>query len=114
VVPTLRSTGVLSTLPRAIALNEDMGRCVYCHSIVTRQEDSCYACGDRVPKQARATLKQRPVSPLTNVVFMASLAFTAYCFLAEHKLSLPVTLTISASLLLIRIIAERLVNRNAN
>jgi hypothetical protein len=91
----------------------DMGRCVYCHSVMTRDEDQCYICGDSRPKQKEA-VKQRPVSALTNLVFLASLAFTAYCFFAEHKLSLPTTLAISASLLLIRIFAEKLVNRNSN
>jgi hypothetical protein len=91
-----------------------MGRCIYCHSVVTKDEDYCYTCGDRVPKQAQASLKQRPVSALTNLVFLGSLAFTAYCFFAEHKLSLPVTLAISSALLLIRILAERLINRNVN
>lgn len=90
-----------------------MGRCIYCHSVITRDEDHCYNCGDPVPQHARAVAaKHRPVSALTNLVFLASLAFTAYCFFAEHKLSLPVTLAISSALLLIRILAERLVNRN--
>jgi hypothetical protein len=88
-----------------------MGRCVYCHSVVTKYEDSCYVCGDRVPKQAKAAAK-RPVSALTNIVFLVSLAFTAYCFLAEHKLSLPTTLAISSTLLLIRFLAERLAKKN--
>jgi hypothetical protein len=96
------------------ALNEDMGRCIYCHSVVTKEEDYCYVCGDSVPKQTKATVKHRPVSALTNTVFLASLAFTAYRFFAQHKLSLPVTLAISSALLLIRIVAERLANRNSN
>lgn len=91
-----------------------MGRCIYCHSVVTRDEDFCYVCGDSVPKQVKSAVKQRPVSGLTNLVFLASLVFTAYCFFAVHKLSLPVTLAISATLLLIRIFAERLVNKNSN
>jgi len=92
-----------------------MGRCIYCHSVVTKDEEYCYNCGDRVPKQTRAfAVKHRPVSALTNLVFLASLAFTAYCFFAEHKLSLPMTLAISSALLLIRILAERLVNKNVN
>ena len=90
-----------------------MGRCVYCHSVVTRDEECCYVCGDRVPKP-KAAVKRRPVSALTNVVFLVSLAFTAYCFLAEHKLSLPTTLAISSTLLLLRILAERLANKNQN
>jgi hypothetical protein len=92
----------------------DMGRCVYCHSVVTRHEDYCYVCSDSVPKQIKAAVRRRPVSALTNTVFIASLAFTAYCFFAEHKLSLPEALAISCTLLLIRIVAERLANRNSN
>jgi hypothetical protein len=95
-----------------------MGRCVYCHSVVTRDDDFCYICGDdlrgynRVGAQAKALVRHKPVSALTNLVFLASLGFTAYCFFAEHKLSLPMTLAISSALLLLRILAERLVNKN--
>lgn len=95
-----------------VALNVDMGRCLYCHSVVTKEEDYCYVCGDSVPPHTKAAAKPRPVSALTNAVFLASLAFTAYCFFGPHKLSLPVTLAISSSLLLIRILAERLANKN--
>jgi hypothetical protein len=91
-----------------------MARCVYCHSVVTKEEDYCYVCGDNVPKQAKAMVKHRPVSALTNTVFLASLIFTGYCCFAEHKLSLPVTLAISSALLLLRILADRLANRNSN
>jgi len=91
-----------------------MGRCVYCHTVVTRDEDRCYLCGDSVPKPFKAVAKRRPVSPLTNTVFIASLGFTAYCLFAEHRLSLPVVLAISSALLLIRIIAERLTDKNSN
>jgi hypothetical protein len=89
-----------------------MGRCAYCYSVITKQDDSCYICGDRVPKHTKVrAVKRQPVSALTNLVFMASLAFTAYCFFAERKLSLPMTLAISSALLLIRILAERFVNK---
>lgn len=91
-----------------------MDRCIYCYSVVTKDEEYCYNCGDRVPKQKAVAVKHRPVSALTNLVFLASLAFTAYCFVAEHKLSLPMTLAISSALLLIRILADRLVNKNVN
>jgi hypothetical protein len=91
-----------------------MGRCAYCHSVVTKEEDYCYVCGDSVPKYPKAAAKRRPVSALTNLVFLASLAFTAYCFFAEHKFSLPVTLAISSVLLLLRILAERIVDKNSN
>jgi hypothetical protein len=91
-----------------------MGRCGYCHSVVTKEEDYCYVCGDSVPKQLKVAVRRRPVSAWTNLVFLASLAFTFYCFFAEHKLSLTVTLVISSSLLAIRILAERLANKNSD
>lgn len=98
---------------RVIALNVDMGRCVYCYSVIARHEESCYMCGDSLPNQAKVAVERRPVSGWTNTVFIASLAFTAYCFLSAHKLSLPTTLAISSMLLLMRILAERLANRKS-
>jgi hypothetical protein len=90
----------------------DMGRCIYCHSVVTRQEDSCYLCGDNVPRRAKAAVQSSQASALTNLAFLASLVFMAYCFFGEHQLSLPVTLLISSLLLLIGISAEWLANKN--
>jgi recombinational DNA repair protein RecR len=92
----------------------DMGRCVYCHSVVTRDEDHCYMCGDSVRQHTTTAVKRRPASAWTNTVFIASLAFTAYYFFAEHKLSLPLTLAISSTLLLVRILVEWLANKNSN
>jgi len=92
----------------------DMGRCIYCHSVVTKDEDYCYVCGDSVTKQPKAAVRRQPVSALTNLAFLGSLAFTFYCFFAVHKLSLTMTLVISSALLLIRILAERLANKNSN
>jgi len=99
---------------RVRALNVDMGRCIYCHSVVTKDEDYCYVCGDNVPKQPKAAVKSRPVSAFTNLVFLGSLAFTAYCFFAVHKLSLPLTLTISFALLLTRIVAQQLAGKSSD
>ena len=89
---------------------------MYCHSVVVKDEEYCYVCGDNVPpdKRSKAAVKGHPVSGITNLVFLASLAFTAYCFFAEHKLSLPLTIEISCVLLLLRILAGRLVNRDSN
>jgi hypothetical protein len=81
---------------------------------MTKEEEECYICGDTVPKRLQKTVKRQPVSPTTNVVFLASLAFTAFCFFGEHKLSLPVTLAISSTLVLVRIVAERIAKKNAN
>ena len=86
-----------------------MSRCIYCHNHIGKDEDHCYVCGDVVPEYLRVkTTRRRPVTGLTNVIFLASLAFTAFCFFGEHKLSLPVTIGISSALLLLRLGAERL------
>jgi hypothetical protein len=87
-----------------------MGRCIYCHSVITKNEDSCLVCGDAVPRRFKAQVaaQSRPVSGWTNMIFLASLGFTAYCFFGAHTLTLPVTIAISSALLLLRILAERI------
>jgi hypothetical protein len=82
--------------------------------MVAKSDDYCYICGESVPQQTKAMVRSQPVSGLTNALFLASLGFTAYCFFGQHKLSLPVTLAISCSLLLIRFLAERIADKNSN
>ena len=82
--------------------------------MVTKEEDYCYICGESVPQRPTTVVRSQPVSGLTNAMFLASLAFTAYCFFGQHKLTLPVTLGISCSLLLIRFLAERMAGKNSN
>lgn len=47
------------------------------------------------------------------MIFLLSLAFTGYCFFG-HSLSLTVTLAISSTLLLVRVLAERFADRRPN
>jgi len=91
-----------------------MGRCVYCHSVLTKDETQCYLCGDIVRKQPRAVVEHRPVPLWITLAFLGSLACTFYCFFSAHILSLPVTLVISLALVLIRILAEWLPYKNSN
>jgi hypothetical protein len=100
-------------LLRAIALNVDMGRCVYCHGVVTRDEDSCYNCGDSV-RRPKIAVSRRPLSGWINTAFIGSLGILAYFFFAEHLLSLPATVAISSALLMIRILIEWLANRSSH
>ena len=88
-------------------------RCLYCHSIVTPDEDHCYLCGASMPKLARAIAKPHSTG-WANVVFLGSLAFTAYGFFGSHLFSLPMTVAISSSLLLLRIAAEWFSNKPSN
>jgi len=112
-VPARFSTSVPSTLPRAKASNVNVGRCIRCYAVIAKSDHRCYVCGDQLPKYAKAVLKRQPVSTLTNLVFLASLLFAAYCFFAEHKLSLPAIVAISSALLLLRILAEQVANKNS-
>jgi hypothetical protein len=81
-------------------------RCVYCYGFVNKDETRCSVCGSAVPKGAQLLQKPRTFSALTNLVFFASLTFTAYCYFFSDKLPLPAALTIFSALLLIRILAE--------
>jgi hypothetical protein len=93
-----------------------MGRCVYCHSVVIKGENQCYVCGDVVPERVRTrTLaKTRPTTGWTNLLFVASLGFTIYCWLATDRFSLPVTIAISSGLLGLRILAEYFARHRSN
>ncbi len=92
-----------------------MGRCIYCYHVVTDQEDRCTYCGDTLlHKQAsRARIKSPPVSGWTNTVFIGSLAFVAYWFFVEQGMTLPVALTLSCTLVLLRLVAEWVLHRHA-
>jgi hypothetical protein len=95
-----------------------MGRCVYCHSVVVKDEDQCYLCGESMPKKAnrraRAVAPPKVLPLWINLAFLGSLACTFYCYFSAHLLSLPVTLVISLALVLIRILAEWLPNKTSN
>jgi len=88
-----------------------MARCIYCYNILTAKDDYCYHCGDRVPKFAN--VKTRRVSIWTNLAFVGALAFIACGFYAE-KLTLPMTIGVASTLVLLRVFAEFLVNRDSN
>lgn len=94
-----------------------MRKCLYCHGAIAKNEDYCHFCGDGSVRQAKTKpkgsavterAKGSPVSNATNVVFALSLAVTAYCFFVEHSLSMPVAIAMSSTLVLIRLLAERL------
>ena len=78
-------------------------------------EDSCYVCGDSVPKKTKlAALKSWAAPPLSKAAFVAGLAYIAYVFFGQHQLPLPVTVAISSALLPIGILAQRIACRKSN
>jgi hypothetical protein len=87
-------------------------RCLNCNGILTRTDTVCYCCGDKVPKWvgrsatplSRAPKRKR--SFLSNLVFLASLALTAYTLLATNKPPLRFSLAASGVLLLVKLLLD--------
>lgn len=84
-------------------------RCLNCNGILTKTDRICYSCGDKVPKwvsSVPALKKSRGVSIVSNIVFFASLAVTAFSLVAEHKPPLNVSLAASGALLAVKLIVD--------
>ncbi len=95
-----------------------MARCNECHSVVTAKDAECYICGLPVPgAQKRLSRPKKepkarpPVTPVSNLLFMLSLALTIVSFLWGHKISLSFTATVSGLLLAARILSDRMAAR---
>lgn len=88
-----------------------MARCLYCNGVVTRYDSTCYTCGDKVPKAIRLPLSSRPISTLSNMMFIASLGLTAFSFFSSHEVPLGVSIAVSGIFLLLKVI-DRSKNQN--
>jgi hypothetical protein len=84
-----------------------MGRCNSCFAVVKKHDSHCYVCGEKVPRHASMVAKRKNISLASNILFILSLGFSFYSFFAQEKLSLTVSLAVSATLLLLRILADR-------
>jgi|SRR5579862_9981 len=91
-----------------------MARCEECNSVITRTDSQCYICGQPVPgMKKRSTRREKqpkptpPITPLSNLLFIASLVLTLVSFLSNHKMSFSVSVTLSVILLVARIFADR-------
>lgn len=79
---------------------------------MTKYDIVCYGCGDPVPKRQRPFQPKR-ISKVSNIAFIASLGLTAFSFLSPHKMSLWLSIALSAAILLVRIIADRVADKQA-
>ena len=93
---------------------EDMTRCKECNSVITKIDSHCYICEEPVPgakkrfrRRARNPKARAPITPLSNLIFMASLVLTAVSFLSSRRMSVSLSITLSGILLLARIVADR-------
>ena len=94
-----------------------MTRCNECNGVITKTDSECYICGEPVPgAKKRSWLRNRkkepkpapPVTPLSNLLFMASLVLTLVSFLSGQKMSIGLSATLSGTLFVARIFSDRL------
>lgn len=97
-----------------------MGRCNECGSVIAKNDVQCYVCGDPVPGAKKSLLRRKkqakvapPITPLSNVLFIASLLLTLISFFT-HRMSLSMTATLSGGLFVARIFSDRLAAKNTN
>lgn len=92
-----------------------MTRCNTCNSVITRSDTECYICSEPVPGMAKRFWRRKrkpsgkpvaPVTPVSNLLFMGSLALTGICFFT-HQIPLPVSLALSGILFAARIVTDR-------
>jgi hypothetical protein len=97
------------------AFNTGMARCYQCYSVLAVKDSECYVCGSPVPgakkKKAppsgKAPKEAAPLTPISNILFIASLVFTVISFVLGEKMSLTVSATLSVTLFLARIFNDR-------
>src|SRR6202049_3798442 len=93
--------------------NRFMPRCVSCNTVVTKHDIVCYGCGDPVPK-SQLPFQPKRISKVSNILFIASLGLTAFSFLSEYKMPLWLSIALSGTLLLVRIIADRIADKDSD
>ena len=92
--------------------NRLMPRCASCNTIVTKHDVVCYGCGDPIPKSDRPFQPKR-ISKISNVAFFLSLGLTGFSFLSNYKMPLWLSIAISATLLIVRMIADHFANKDS-
>jgi|ERR1700733_2624771 hypothetical protein len=95
-----------------------MARCNECNGVIAKVDAECYICGEAVPgakkrlaRPEKAAKPAPPVTPLSNLLFVASLVLTLVSFLSSHKMSLSMSATLSGILLLARVFSDRMAAR---
>ena len=84
-----------------------MGRCSSCFAVVKKHDLECYVCGDKIPHRRSRSVKRKEISVASNILFLASLAFIVYSFVAKEELPLATSMAISGGLLVLRILADK-------
>lgn len=81
-------------------------------------DSRCYICDQPVPGATKKSLRTKkaakpapPVTPVSNLLFIASLVLTAVSFFSSHKMSLSLSATLSGILFVARIVSDRFATR---
>jgi hypothetical protein len=94
-----------------------MARCKECYGVIARTDSECYLCGlpvsgrnwwARRKKEAPSTA---PVTPLSNLLFVVSVALTLFSILVPNKIPVSVGATLGGILFVVRIAADRFAQR---
>jgi hypothetical protein len=92
-----------------------MARCKECHSVITRNDSECYICGVPVLKKPfwiRRENEAVPViTPMSNVLFVISLALTLFSLCAPSKIPVSAGATLSGILFVARIVSDRIAQK---
>ena len=92
-----------------------MARCYECNSILTKKDLECFVCGEPVPGAKKRSWRRKkeskpaaPVTPVSNLLFVASLVLMLVSFLSGQKIPVAVTSTLSGILFIARIVSDRI------
>jgi hypothetical protein len=98
-----------------------MARCNQCNSVITRSDVECFVCNEPVPgakkpfwrrkNEPKAPSQATPVTPLSNLLFVASLGLTLFSFIAPHAMSVAAGSTVGGLLFVARIASDRVAAR---
>jgi hypothetical protein len=95
-----------------------MARCNECNSVVTRTDSECYICGLPVPGVNRPFWRRKkerkpsaPVTPVSNLLFVASVGLTLFSFISPHTMSVSFGATLGGALFVARIVSDRIAQK---
>jgi hypothetical protein len=89
-----------------------------CYSVLTKADSECYICGLPAPGSKKPFWRRKnepkvipPVTPLSNLLFMASIGLTLFSFLSPSTMSVSFGATLGGMLFVARIVSDRVALR---
>jgi hypothetical protein len=92
-----------------------MARCNDCFNVLTKNDSECYTCGLPAPWAKKAFWRRTkepkpgpPVTPVSNLLFVASIGLTLFSFLSPNTMSIRFGATLGGLLFVARIVSDRI------